>query len=39
MDGGDHEAFLISVQDGGVGRHEGCFTLRQASGFHPGHPE
>jgi len=39
MDGGDHEAFLISVQDGGVGRHDGCFTLRNASGFKAGHPE
>jgi flavin reductase (DIM6/NTAB) family NADH-FMN oxidoreductase RutF len=39
IDGGDHEAFLISVQDGGAGRHEGCFTLRDAAGFTPGHPE
>jgi flavin reductase (DIM6/NTAB) family NADH-FMN oxidoreductase RutF len=39
MDGGDHEAFLIGVQDGGLGRHEGCFMLRDASGFKPGHPE
>jgi flavin reductase (DIM6/NTAB) family NADH-FMN oxidoreductase RutF len=39
MDGGDHEAFLISVQDGGAGRHEGCLTLRDASGFKAGHPE
>jgi flavin reductase (DIM6/NTAB) family NADH-FMN oxidoreductase RutF len=39
MDAGDHEAFLISVQDGGVGSHVGCFTLRDASGFEAGHPE
>jgi len=39
MDGGDHEAFLISVEAGGAGRHEGCFTLRDASGFKAGHPE
>jgi flavin reductase (DIM6/NTAB) family NADH-FMN oxidoreductase RutF len=39
MDGGDHEAFLISVQDGGGGGHEGCFTWRDASGFKAGHPE
>jgi flavin reductase (DIM6/NTAB) family NADH-FMN oxidoreductase RutF len=39
MDGGDHEAFLINVQDGGAGTHEGCFMLRDASGFEPGHPE
>ena len=39
IDGGDHEAFLIHVQDGGAGRHEGCFTLRDASGFKAGHPE
>jgi flavin reductase (DIM6/NTAB) family NADH-FMN oxidoreductase RutF len=39
MDAGDHEAFLINVQDGGVGRHEGFFTLRDASGFEAGHPE
>jgi flavin reductase (DIM6/NTAB) family NADH-FMN oxidoreductase RutF len=37
MDAGDHEAFLISVQDGGIGRHEGCFTSRRASGFEAGH--
>jgi flavin reductase (DIM6/NTAB) family NADH-FMN oxidoreductase RutF len=39
MDGGDHEAFLINVQDGGAGTYEGCFMLRDASGFEPGHPE
>jgi flavin reductase (DIM6/NTAB) family NADH-FMN oxidoreductase RutF len=39
MDAGDHEAFLINVRRGGLGRHEGCFTLRDASGFRPGHPE
>ena len=39
MDGGDHEAFLIRVEDGGMGGHIGCFTLRDASGFEAGHPE
>jgi flavin reductase (DIM6/NTAB) family NADH-FMN oxidoreductase RutF len=39
MDAGDHEAFLINVQDGGVGPHEGCFTSRRAAGFEAGHPE
>ena len=39
MDAGDHEAFLINVQGGGIGRHEGCFTLRSASEFEAGHPE
>jgi flavin reductase (DIM6/NTAB) family NADH-FMN oxidoreductase RutF len=39
MDAGDHEVFLISVEAGGVGRHTGCFTLRDASGFEAGHPE
>jgi flavin reductase (DIM6/NTAB) family NADH-FMN oxidoreductase RutF len=38
MDGGDHEAFLINVQDGGAGTHKGCFMLHDASGFEPGHP-
>jgi flavin reductase (DIM6/NTAB) family NADH-FMN oxidoreductase RutF len=38
MDAGDHEAFLISVQSGGMGRHEGSFTLRAAAGFEAGHP-
>jgi flavin reductase (DIM6/NTAB) family NADH-FMN oxidoreductase RutF len=39
IDGGDHEAFLIGVQGGGAGGHEGCFMLHDSSGFHPGHPE
>ena len=39
IDGGDHEAFLISVQDGGAGSHQGCFTWRDASHFKAGHPE
>ena len=39
MDGGDHEAFLINMHEGGAGTHEGSFTLRDASGFQPGHPE
>jgi flavin reductase (DIM6/NTAB) family NADH-FMN oxidoreductase RutF len=39
MDGGDHEAFLIKVQNGGAGPHKGCFMLSDASEFQPGHPE
>jgi len=38
MSGGDHEAFLISVSDGGAGVHEGQFMWSDASGFEPGHP-
>jgi flavin reductase (DIM6/NTAB) family NADH-FMN oxidoreductase RutF len=36
---GDHEAFLISVVDGGAGTHDGQWTLRDASGFQAGHPD
>jgi flavin reductase (DIM6/NTAB) family NADH-FMN oxidoreductase RutF len=39
IDGGDHEAFLIGELGGGAGGHEGCFMLRDATGFRPGHPE
>jgi flavin reductase (DIM6/NTAB) family NADH-FMN oxidoreductase RutF len=38
-DAGDHEAFLISVQAGGRGRHQGCFTSRDATEFEAGHPQ
>jgi len=39
MDAGDHEAFLINVQGGGVGPHRGRFTLQDAADFKAGHPE
>jgi flavin reductase (DIM6/NTAB) family NADH-FMN oxidoreductase RutF len=39
MSGGDHEAFLITVDHGGAGSHEGCFMLHDATHFHPGHPQ
>ena len=39
MSVGDHEAFLITVTDGGAGTHEGQFMLRDAADFEPGHPE
>jgi flavin reductase (DIM6/NTAB) family NADH-FMN oxidoreductase RutF len=39
MDGGDHEAFLIAVVDGGSGAHAGRLTKKDASDFTPGHPE
>jgi flavin reductase (DIM6/NTAB) family NADH-FMN oxidoreductase RutF len=41
MDGGDHEAFLIAVVDGGAGAgtHTGRFTLSDATNFEPGHPQ
>jgi flavin reductase (DIM6/NTAB) family NADH-FMN oxidoreductase RutF len=39
MSGGDHEAFLISVDGGGAGPHEGRFMLHDAAQFEPGHPE
>lgn len=39
MDAGDHEAFLITVIDGGAGTHSGRFTLSDAANFEPGHPE
>ena len=38
MSTGDHEAFLMTVTDGGPGTHTGQFTLADASGFDPGHP-
>jgi flavin reductase (DIM6/NTAB) family NADH-FMN oxidoreductase RutF len=39
MGGGDHEAFLIAVVDGGAGTHTGRFTLSDAANFMPGHPQ
>jgi flavin reductase (DIM6/NTAB) family NADH-FMN oxidoreductase RutF len=38
MSVGDHQAFLIAVSGGGVGRRRGQFMLHQASDFSPGHP-
>lgn len=35
---GDHEAFLVSVLDGGRGTHDGQWTLKDAADFSPGHP-
>lgn len=39
MSGGDHEAFLITVDRGAAGAHEGQFMLHNARGFDPGHPQ
>lgn len=39
MDGGDHEAFLIAVVDGGSGTHAGQFRLSDAANFEAGHPQ
>jgi flavin reductase (DIM6/NTAB) family NADH-FMN oxidoreductase RutF len=38
MSAGDHEAFLMTVANGGTGRHEGSFMFSDASGFEPGNP-
>jgi len=38
MNAGDHEAFLMSVTDGGAGTHAGRFMLRDAGDFEPGQP-
>jgi flavin reductase (DIM6/NTAB) family NADH-FMN oxidoreductase RutF len=38
MSGGDHEAFLITVTDGGAGAMHGTFRQGDAAGFVPGHP-
>lgn len=35
---GDHEAFVMSVVDGGPGTHQGQLTYRQASWLQAGHP-
>jgi flavin reductase (DIM6/NTAB) family NADH-FMN oxidoreductase RutF len=37
-DGGDHEAFLVGVVDGGPGTHRGRLMLSDVSDFDPGHP-
>jgi flavin reductase (DIM6/NTAB) family NADH-FMN oxidoreductase RutF len=39
MSGGDHEAFLIAVIDGGNGPRAGRMTKRDVADFDPGHPE
>lgn len=39
MSGGDHEAFLIEVIDGGSGTHAGHLSKAAARDFEPGHPE
>ncbi len=39
MSGGDHEAFLITVVDGGGGAHPGRLTKADAADFSPGHPQ
>ena len=38
MSSGDHEAFLMSVTDGGVGNHPGRFMLHDAGDFEAGQP-
>ena len=38
MSSGDHEAFLMSVTDGGVGNHTGRFMLHDAGDFEAGQP-
>jgi flavin reductase (DIM6/NTAB) family NADH-FMN oxidoreductase RutF len=35
---GDHEAFLVTVADGGAGSHEGRLMLEDVEDFQPGHP-
>jgi flavin reductase (DIM6/NTAB) family NADH-FMN oxidoreductase RutF len=39
MSGGDHEAFLITVDHGGAGSHEGRFMLHDADDLNAGHPQ
>ena len=39
MSGGDHEAFLLTVVDGGSGTHAGRLTKADAADFKPGHPQ
>jgi flavin reductase (DIM6/NTAB) family NADH-FMN oxidoreductase RutF len=39
MDGGDHEAFLITVTAGGAGTRTGRFMRTDATDFEAGHPE
>jgi flavin reductase (DIM6/NTAB) family NADH-FMN oxidoreductase RutF len=38
FDAGDHEAFLVTVIDGGPGSQPGRLMLEDVSGFEPGHP-
>ncbi len=38
MSAGDHEAFLMSVTDGGSGTHTGRFMLHDAADFEAGQP-
>jgi flavin reductase (DIM6/NTAB) family NADH-FMN oxidoreductase RutF len=38
MSGGDHEAFLMTVVDGGDGPHRGTFRQHDADDFEAGHP-
>jgi flavin reductase (DIM6/NTAB) family NADH-FMN oxidoreductase RutF len=38
FDGGDHQAFLIDVRDGGPGRHRDRLMLHDVADFEPGHP-
>jgi flavin reductase (DIM6/NTAB) family NADH-FMN oxidoreductase RutF len=38
MSAGDHEAFLMTVANGGLGNSEGIFMLSDAVGFEPGNP-
>jgi flavin reductase (DIM6/NTAB) family NADH-FMN oxidoreductase RutF len=38
FDAGDHEAFVVTVVDGGSGPHEGRLMLEDVSDFEPGHP-
>jgi len=39
MSGGDHEALLITVVDGGRGTHSGRLTKADVTDFTPGHPQ
>jgi flavin reductase (DIM6/NTAB) family NADH-FMN oxidoreductase RutF len=39
MDGGDHEAFLITVTAGGAGTRPGRFMRTDATDFEAGHPQ
>ena len=39
IDGGDHEAFLLSVTAGGAGARTGRFMRTDATDFEAGHPE
>jgi len=39
IDGGDHEAFLITVTTGGAGTRTGRFMRTDAADFEAGHPQ